>query len=86
MTTQFTESDADGNGRLNEAESEVFFKKIGAADEERGVFGGMHEGGYSEYYHAFNAITPGEEGYTLGEFFEGWGPIMKIWEELKAGA
>ena len=83
MTQQFMQADVNGDGRLNSAESTVFFNMMRDADLAEGKFAGTYEGGYEDNYNMFNSVSA-EEGYTLEEFMEAFGPVMEIWGALKA--
>ena len=83
MTMQFMQADANGDGRLNRAESDVFFNLMRDADLAEGKFAGTYETGYEDNYNMFNCVSA-EEGYDLTEFMEAFGPVMEMWGALKA--
>mmetsp|Transcript_9841 Transcript_9841/g.13436 ORF Transcript_9841/g.13436 Transcript_9841/m.13436 type:complete len:150 (-) Transcript_9841:83-532(-) len=84
MDTDFAESDADGDGRLNAAESEVFLGKLHARGAARGKFALAYEGQLAEAYDMYNSVNASEEGYNQAEFFAGAGATVQFWEECKA--
>ena len=83
MTAAFNESDSNGDGRLDRAESDVFYTKLAENARARGEFGSTYPEGLADNYRLGNCISA-EEGYTYQEFMMSWGPVMKVWEELKA--
>ena len=69
LTAHFNESDADGNGRLNQAEYRVFYDKIMAQAGAKGQFCQVYDGQIDAMYALYNEAAGGEEGITLQEWF-----------------
>ena len=84
VDTDFSESDADGDGRLNAAESEVFLGKLYGRAIARGKFAASYEGQIAETYDMYNSVNTSEEGYSQAEFFTAAGASAQCWEECKA--
>ena len=81
MSQFFKQADANNDGRLNQEESNEFFRLMKESDQQKGAFCSTFEDGDRVNYEMYNSLS-NEEGYTLEEFQEAFGPIMEHWARL----
>ena len=79
MAQLFSESDADGNGRLNQAEFRAFYDKIIANAAAKGHFHAEHDGQVDTMYALYNEAAGGEEGFTYQDWSSFGALKMKLW-------
>mmetsp|Transcript_918 Transcript_918/g.1260 ORF Transcript_918/g.1260 Transcript_918/m.1260 type:complete len:150 (-) Transcript_918:90-539(-) len=84
MNGDFAEADADGNGRLDAAESRVFLTKVYERGAARGNFSLIWDGYYEQAYEIYNAIDSSADGYNMADFMTLAGATVGFWEEFKA--
>ena len=68
MSEKFAAADANGDGRLDQAEFDVFVAALEEAGRAKGVFYEQKPGLRSRYYGLFTAITGEAEGLTVEQY------------------
>ena len=87
MNTWFTESDANGDGRLDRDEYFAFCDKANAKAAAEGHFTMSQEARnetQAGFYQAGNSIDPSNDGMTMAEMMQVMGVAMKKSLELRA--
>ena len=57
MNEMFAETDANSDGRLDRAESDVFFTKMEEWECSRGQYSGTYDTGYADNYNTINMVS-----------------------------
>jgi hypothetical protein len=85
MTADWSESDADGDGKLNVEEFKVYITKAKARETTAGCYTRPDPGEArtTEMYNAANSIGEGE-GIVMMDFFTVMGPWMTKYLEITA--
>ena len=86
VKAEFAECDADGDGRLSQAEFLAFFAKQREQRAREGADFEPKPNQAEEAYALFNQISAEGEGFTLDEYFAAYRPMMVAMAEAKAAA
>ena len=85
VATWFTESDANNDGRLDEAEYIVFSKKMVEDAITNGTASvGPEEGHHTRMFAIYDQIDPATPGVSMEEWMGGVGFLMQCMDELAA--
>ena len=68
MTEKFAAADANGDGRLDQAEFDVMIASLEEAGRAKGVFWEQKPGLRSRYYELFISITGEQQGLTAEQY------------------
>mmetsp|Transcript_27681 Transcript_27681/g.36954 ORF Transcript_27681/g.36954 Transcript_27681/m.36954 type:complete len:152 (-) Transcript_27681:113-568(-) len=82
IMADFDAADADGDGRLNQAEYEAFLQGQKAKADSRNEFMARYDGYSQDSYALFNSVSADSEGITKEEWLSFVGRIMAVYKEL----
>ena len=68
MTEKFAAADANGDGRLDQAEFDVMVASLEEAGREKGIYFEQKPGLRSRYYELFTSITGEPQGLTAEQY------------------
>ena len=71
-------SDADGDGRLDRQEFQIFQEKQYAYSRRNGSYVPPPDGMDDRFYAVYNALTGGEEGFKLNQYLVLYGRYLEI--------
>mmetsp|Transcript_18120 Transcript_18120/g.26385 ORF Transcript_18120/g.26385 Transcript_18120/m.26385 type:complete len:145 (-) Transcript_18120:392-826(-) len=86
LNADFAASDADGNGRLNQAEFLVFHEKQDDFKRAEGTFTENLPNVHERLYALCNEITGAEEGISMPEYLFCIGTFLGMFREIQAAA
>ena len=83
MTEKFAAADANGDGRLDQAEFDVYVASLEEAGRAKGIFWEQKPGLRSRYFELFTAMTGEAEGLTAEQYMVCQKKLREAMEPLK---